>query len=111
MVPRVGVEPTRLTARDFESLVYTNFTTEAYATNAPKMGVYATAHATTIFGWILCVPRPLLYLNWVRLYLNWAHLWSLVIVICPCQRSAPSRPCTHPILPLWSGSDRLCVRS
>ena len=29
MVPMVGVEPTLLSQRDFESRVYTNFTTQA----------------------------------------------------------------------------------
>lgn len=35
LVPRVGIEPTRLSAGDFESPVYTSFTTEAGVASCP----------------------------------------------------------------------------
>ena len=41
LVPRVGLEPTRLAATDFESVVYTNFTTEA---GADEGGILPQCH-------------------------------------------------------------------
>lgn len=70
LVPRVGIEPTRLSAEDFESSVYTSFTTEAKGTTSTSTSYSTPKRLLTLRETKQIYTSILLHLRALKLLLR-----------------------------------------